>query len=57
LIGQGKPINYEGAYNALDWDAVGDIFPLLVHWKVENQQFVEYELYNYDPQHPLCPVK
>jgi len=57
LIGQGKPINYEGAYNALDWDAVGDIFPLLVHWKVENQQFVEYELYNCDPQHPLCPVK
>jgi hypothetical protein len=57
LVKQGKPINYEGAYNSDDWDAVGDIFPPLVHWKVENQQFVEYELYQCDPQHPLCPVK
>jgi hypothetical protein len=57
LIGQGKPINYEGAYNSLDWDAVGDIFPPLVHWKVENAQFVEYELYDCNPQKPLCPVK
>jgi ABC-type branched-subunit amino acid transport system substrate-binding protein len=57
LIGQHKPINYEGAYNSDDWDAVGDIFPPLVHWKVENSQFVEYELYQCDPQHPLCPVK
>jgi ABC-type branched-subunit amino acid transport system substrate-binding protein len=57
LIGQGKPINYEGAYNSLDWDAVGDIFPPLVHWKVENAQFVEYELYDCSPQKPLCPVK
>jgi hypothetical protein len=57
LVKQGKLINYEGAYNSDDWDAVGDIFPPLVHWKVENQQFVEYELYQCDPQHPLCPVK
>jgi len=57
LVKQGKPINYEGAYNSDDWDAVGDIFPPLVHWKVENQQFVEYELYQCDLQHPLCPVK
>jgi ABC-type branched-subunit amino acid transport system substrate-binding protein len=57
LIGQGKPINYEGAYNSDDWDAVGDIFPPLVHWKVEKQQFVEYELYDCSPQKPLCPVK
>jgi ABC-type branched-subunit amino acid transport system substrate-binding protein len=56
LLGQGKPINYEGAYNALDWDSAGDIFPQLVHWKVENQQFVETERYQCDPQHPLCPV-
>jgi hypothetical protein len=28
-----------------------------VHWKVENQQFVEYERYQCDPEHPLCPVK
>ncbi len=57
LIGQRKPINYEGAYNSDDWDAVGDMFPPLVHWKVEDGQFVEYELYQCDPQHPLCPVK
>ena len=56
-IGKGKSINYEGAYNALDWDAVGDIYPPLVHWKVENAQFVEYELYDCDPQKPLCPAK
>jgi hypothetical protein len=57
LIMQGELINYEGAYNSVDWDNVGDIFPPLVHWKAENQQFVEYELYQCDPQHPLCPAK
>jgi hypothetical protein len=57
IVGQGEPINYEGAYHAIDWDAVGDMFPPLVHWKVENAQFVEYEQYQCDPQHPLCPVK
>jgi hypothetical protein len=57
LISQGKPINYEGAYDSIDWDSVGDMFPPLVHWKVENAQFVEYELYHCDPQHPLCPTK
>ena len=39
LVAKGKAINYEGAYNSDDWDAVGDMFPPLVHWKVENQQF------------------
>ena len=57
LIGQGKPIFYDGAYISDGWDAAGDMFPPLVHWKVENGQFVEYELYQCDPQHPLCPVK
>jgi branched-chain amino acid transport system substrate-binding protein len=57
VIAEGKPINYEGAYDSGDWDAVGDMFPPLVHWKVENQQFVEYELYRCSPQRPLCPVK
>ena len=56
-IGQGKPIFYEGAYNAAGWDAAGDMFPPLVHWKVESGQFVEYELYDCSPQKPLCPVK
>jgi len=57
LIAKGKPINYEGAYDSGDWDAAGDMFPPLVHWKVENQQFVEYELYRCSPQQPLCPAK
>ena len=53
----GEPINYEGAFHAIDWDARGDMFPPLVHWKVENGRFVEYELYRCSPQQPLCPAK
>jgi Periplasmic binding protein len=56
-IAAGKPIDYEGAYNSDDWDGVGDMFPPLVHWKVEKEQFVEYELYRCSPQQPLCPSK
>jgi Periplasmic binding protein len=56
-IAKGRPINYEGAYDSDDWDAAGDMFPPLVHWKVENEQFVEYELYRCSPQRPLCPSK
>jgi hypothetical protein len=56
-ITEGKPIDYEGAYDSDDWDAVGDMFPPLVHWKVEKEQFVEYELYHCSPQQPLCPTK
>ncbi len=54
---RGKPINYEGAYHAIDWDAAGDMFPPLVHWKVENAQFKEYELYRCTPKQPTCPTK
>lgn len=53
---QGKKINYEGAFDPIDWDEVGDMFPPLVHWKVENGQFVEYERYNCTPATPDCPV-
>ena len=51
----GEPINYEGAYHAIDWDARGDMFPPLVHWKIENGQFVEYELYACSRDQPNCP--
>jgi hypothetical protein len=54
-IDQKRTINYEGAYDRIDWDAVGDIFPPLVHWTVTNNQFVEQEAYVCDPAHPLCP--
>jgi ABC-type branched-subunit amino acid transport system substrate-binding protein len=57
LIRKGCPINYEGAFNPDDWNSAGDIFPPLVHWKVQNQQFSELEYFQCDPQHPLCPVK
>ena len=51
----GEPINYEGAFHAIDWDARGDMFPPLVHWKVENGRFVEYELYACSRDQPNCP--
>ena len=56
-VRSGKPINYEGAYDSIDWDAAGNMYPPLVHWKVEKAQFVEYELYDCNPQKPLCPAK
>lgn len=54
---KGKPINYEGAYHPIDWDAVGDMFPPMVHWKVENGKFVEYELYLPGPNNSMRPVR
>ncbi|RYZ08393.1 MAG: amino acid ABC transporter substrate-binding protein [Myxococcales bacterium] len=56
LIRLGLPINYEGAFDSIDWDAVGDMFPPLVHWKVEGGQFVEYERYACSPSTPTCPI-
>jgi ABC-type branched-subunit amino acid transport system substrate-binding protein len=53
----GRPIDYEGAYHGADWDAAGDMFPPLVHWKVEDARFVEYELYHCTPAEPRCPVR
>lgn len=50
----GLPINFEGAYDPENWNEVGDIFPPLVHWKVENGKFVEYEQYQCNPDHPNC---
>jgi hypothetical protein len=56
-IGHGQSINYEGAYDPLDWDAAGEIFPPLVHWKVERGKFVEYEEYDCSPAKPLCATR
>jgi hypothetical protein len=56
LIKLGFSINYDGAYDPLEWDSAGNLFPALVHWKVENEQFIELESYMCDPDHPLCPV-
>jgi hypothetical protein len=57
LIDSGKPINYEGAYSPTDWNSVGDIYPPLVHWKVEKGQFKEYEQYDCGPKTAFCPRK
>jgi ABC-type branched-subunit amino acid transport system substrate-binding protein len=54
-IRRGSAVDYDGAFNPDDWDAVGDIFPPLVHWRVVNGQFVEFQSYVCDPAHPLCP--
>lgn len=51
------PINYEGAYHRIDWNSAGDIFPPLVHWRVENNQFVELDSYLCSPGTPLCPAQ
>ena len=54
LSANGEPINYEGAFHAIDWDARGDMFPPLVRWKIENDRFVEYELYACSRDQPNC---
>jgi hypothetical protein len=55
-IAAGKAIHYDGASGTCDFSAAGDLFPPLVHWKVENQQFVELEAYNCSDAQPLCPA-
>jgi ABC-type branched-subunit amino acid transport system substrate-binding protein len=55
-IAMGMPIHYDGASGACDFSATGDLFPPLVHWKVENAQFVELESYNCSDAQPLCPA-
>ena len=55
-IAAGKTIHYDGASGTCDFSATGDLFPPLVHWKVENQQFVELEAYNCSDAQPLCPA-
>ena len=55
-IAAGKAIHYDGASGTCDFNAAGDLFPPLVHWKVENQQFTELEAYNCSDAQPLCPA-
>jgi ABC-type branched-subunit amino acid transport system substrate-binding protein len=50
----GKRINYSGASGYLPWDAAGDNHPPMVHWRVQNRQFVELETYQCDAAHPTC---
>jgi ABC-type branched-subunit amino acid transport system substrate-binding protein len=50
----GKRVNYSSASGYLPWDAAGNNYPPMVHWRVQNQQFVELETYQCDPAHPTC---
>jgi ABC-type branched-subunit amino acid transport system substrate-binding protein len=54
-IAMGNPIHYDGASGACDFSPTGDLFPPLVHWKVQNGQFMELEAYNCSDAQPLCP--
>lgn len=54
LIAQGKAINYEGASGPMDFDARGDVRNTVVHWKVQDKQFVELEKYDCLSS-PACP--
>jgi ABC-type branched-subunit amino acid transport system substrate-binding protein len=46
LIQEGRPINYEGASGPCDFDANGNVVAQLVHYRVENQAFVEVERFD-----------
>ena len=56
LIAQHRKINYEGASSSLDWTALGEMYPKLVHWKIQGGRFVEFEAYRCNEQIPLCQV-
>jgi ABC-type branched-subunit amino acid transport system substrate-binding protein len=55
LIGAGKPINYQGASGAVDFDANRTAIGKIVRWKVENRQFTDYEQYDC-AQGEHCPL-
>lgn len=54
LIAAGQPINYEGASGPVDFDANNNVKNQIVHWRVENEQFVDLERYDCIGS-SLCP--
>jgi hypothetical protein len=52
-----RPIDYDGASSPLDLTPEGEMYPALVHWKIQGGQFVELERYLCDPAHPSCEVR
>lgn len=52
----GGTIDYQGAYDPMNWDAMGNIYPQMVRWSVEHGRFVEHEVFDCTPALPLCPV-
>jgi hypothetical protein len=55
LIGDGKPIDYEGASGPCDFDALGNVKNKLVHYKFTGGQFVDLEKYDCVVS-DACPV-
>jgi len=53
-IDKAQPIDYDGASSALDLMADGEMYPELVHWRIQDGQFVELERYRCDLDHPVC---
>lgn len=56
-IQAGRPIDYDGASSPLELTDLGEMYPDLVHWKIENGQFVELERYRCDPQATTCAAR
>jgi ABC-type branched-subunit amino acid transport system substrate-binding protein len=56
ILVEGGTIRYSGASGATNYDAAGDASPVLVHWTVENQKFVESESYACSAEDPLCSI-
>jgi ABC-type branched-subunit amino acid transport system substrate-binding protein len=54
LIKAGKSIEYRGATGATAFDALGNTFPIMVHYKVEKRRFQELETYACSETNPLC---
>jgi hypothetical protein len=52
-----QPIDYDGASSPLDLTPEGEMYPDLVHWKIQGGQFVQLERYRCDPDHPSCQVR
>jgi hypothetical protein len=50
-----QSINYDGASSPLELTGSGEMYPELVHWKIQSGKFVELERYQCDPDHPTCP--
>jgi hypothetical protein len=49
-----RPIDYDGAASSVDLTPEGEMYPDLVHWRIEAGAFVELERYRCDPEHPNC---
>ena len=54
LLQEDLAIAYHGASGSTNYDSVGDAHPALVHWKVDQQHFIESEDYDCSTD-PLCP--